>query len=220
MTLEYGRENSYSTLGAGAGALTRHGGRRCAVLAVELHAVRAQRLRERFLDNQVRVVEADIGSLRLPGRPFRVVANPPYHVTTELLHLLLARDSALVAADLVLERAAVRAIVAGRGPARWWRRWSLAEGRALPRSAFARPPTVDSRVLVIRRVSNSRLEVIHRRRHGLSQKSSVVYGDVGTGFRGGSVNGGTAAGSAAFARRVGRCVASDWRSSGSRTRPD
>jgi 23S rRNA (adenine-N6)-dimethyltransferase len=99
----------------------------------------------------VRVVEADLLALRLPRRPFRVVANPPYHLTTDLLHLLLARDSALVAADLVLQRAAVRAIVAGRGPARWRRRWSFAEGMTLPRSAFLRPPTVDSCVLVIRR---------------------------------------------------------------------
>ena len=144
-------------LGAGHGALTRHlieAGAR--VLAVELHPGRAQNLRDRFADEAVRVVEADIGSLHLPRRPFRVVANPPYHLTTDVLHRLLARDSALVAADLVLQRAAVRAIVAGRGPDRWWRRWTLAEGRALPRSAFTRPPTVDSRVLVIRRMPNSR----------------------------------------------------------------
>jgi 23S rRNA (adenine-N6)-dimethyltransferase len=140
-------------LGAGHGALTRHlvlvGAR---VLAVEMHPARAQLLRQRFADDPVRVLEADLGSLRLPRRPFRVVANPPYHLTTELLHLLLRRDSSLSAADLVLQRAAVRAIVAGRGPGRWWRQWSLVEGRPLPRSAFVRQSTVDSRVLVIRRL--------------------------------------------------------------------
>jgi 23S rRNA (adenine-N6)-dimethyltransferase len=139
-------------LGAGCGALTKHLVRAGArVLAVELHPLRAQRLRDRFKTDPARVVEADVRSLRLPRQPFRVVANPPYHVTSDLLRLLLGRDSALFAADLVLQRAAVRDIVAGRGPQRWRRRWSLAEGMSLPRSAFMRPPTVDSRVLVIRR---------------------------------------------------------------------
>jgi 23S rRNA (adenine-N6)-dimethyltransferase len=141
-------------LGAGNGALTRHlvaAGAR--VLAVEMHPGRAQRLRDRFAGTPVRILESDICSLRLPRRPFRVVANPPYQVTTALLRLLLAHNSALVAADLVLQRAAVRAIVAGRGSARWWLRWSLVEGRPLPRSAFTRPSTVDSRMLVIRRLS-------------------------------------------------------------------
>jgi 23S rRNA (adenine-N6)-dimethyltransferase len=139
-------------LGAGHGALTLHLVRAGArVIAVELHPRRCEALRSRFADDPVRVIEADLRDLRVPSRPFRVVANPPYHVTTDLLHLLLARDSALVAADLVLQRAAVRSLLAGRGPARWRRRWSLTEGMALPRSAFLRPPTVDSRVLVIRR---------------------------------------------------------------------
>jgi 23S rRNA (adenine-N6)-dimethyltransferase len=138
-------------IGAGHGALTRHlvaAGAR--VLAVELHPQRAQRLRERFGD-AVRVIEAEATTLALPHRPFRVVANPPYAITRGLLHRLLSRDSALVAADLVLQRAAVRALVEGRGPARWYRRWTLSPGRPLPRRAFSRPPTVDSQLLLIRR---------------------------------------------------------------------
>jgi 23S rRNA (adenine-N6)-dimethyltransferase len=139
-------------LGAGHGALTRclvRAGAR--VVAVELHPRRCALLRSRFAGDPVEVVEADLRCLRPPHRPFRVVANPPYHLTTDLLHLLLGRDTALVAADLVLQRAAVRELVAGRGPAWWRRRWRLSEGMPLPRSAFASPPTVDSRVLVIRR---------------------------------------------------------------------
>ncbi len=141
-------------VGAGHGALTQHLVRAGArVVAVELHPRRCAVLRSRFTSETVSVVEADLRCLRLPRRPFRVVANPPYHLTTDLLHRLLARDSALVAADLVLQRAAVRALVAGRGSARWRQRWTFAEGMALPRSAFVRPPTVDSRLLVIRRSS-------------------------------------------------------------------
>lgn len=132
-------------IGAGEGALTRHLVRAGArVIAVELHPGRARVLRERF--PEVRVVSADAAGLRLPGRPFRVVANPPYGISAALLRLLLAPGSNLTAADLVLQRALVRKHAAGRTP-----RFSLSAGLALPRRAVVPPPHVDSAVLVVRR---------------------------------------------------------------------
>ncbi|MGC1566511.1 MAG: rRNA adenine N-6-methyltransferase family protein, partial [Trebonia sp.] len=104
-------------IGAGEGALTAHLVRAGArVIAVELNAGRARVLRERFPG--VTVVCADAAELRLSGRPFRVVASPPFSITAELLRLLLARDSKLTAADLVLQRAVVRKYVSGGAPAR------------------------------------------------------------------------------------------------------
>lgn len=132
-------------IGAGEGALTapliRAGAR---VVAVELHPARAERLRHQF--PEVTVVHTDAASLRLPGRPFRVVASPPYGITAGLLGLLLAPGSRLVAADLVLQRAVVRRWAGGTPP-----RWTAQAGRSLPRRAFRVPPKVDSGVLVIRR---------------------------------------------------------------------
>ncbi|MGH9271513.1 MAG: hypothetical protein ACRDZ2_09580, partial [Ilumatobacteraceae bacterium] len=58
---------------------------------------------ERFANRCVTVVEADLRSLRLPRRPFRVVANPPWSLAEELRATLL-RSSPLVQADLVLPR--------------------------------------------------------------------------------------------------------------------
>ncbi len=139
-------------IGAGTGALTAHLVRAGArVIAVELHPGRAALLRRRFAD--VTVVRADAASLRLPARPFRVVASPPYGVTTGLLSLLLAPGSRLVAADLVLQRAVVRNYASGSGPgaARRARCYRVTTGLALPRRAFQPPPRVDSAVLVIRR---------------------------------------------------------------------
>ena len=132
-------------LGAGEGALTAHLVRAGArVVAVELNPRRAGVLRERFPG--ITVVQADAASIRLPGRPFRVVANPPYGISSSLLRTLLAPGSRLLAADLVLQRAVVRKHASG--PAR---RFSLTVGLALPRRAFLPPPHVDSAVLVIRR---------------------------------------------------------------------
>lgn len=137
-------------IGAGHGALTRHlvaAGAR--VIAIELHPQRAHRLRHRFAGEPVTVVAADAAALVLPHRPFRVVASPPYGLSSALLRQLLARGSRLVAADLVLQKAVVHRCVDGRGPA--GRYWTVAAGRSLPRYAFQPPPRVDSAVLLIRR---------------------------------------------------------------------
>jgi len=135
-------------LGAGRGALTApllDAGAR--VLAVELHPVRAERLRTLFAGRPVTVVEADLADVYWPGRPFRVVASPPYAGTTALVHRLLTAR-ALVAADLLLQRSAARRLVSERPGAD---RWSLSLGMPVPRRAFSPPPRTDSVVLRVRR---------------------------------------------------------------------
>jgi 23S rRNA (adenine-N6)-dimethyltransferase len=137
-------------IGAGSGALTTHlvatGAR---VLAVELHPLRVSVLRERFAGAPVTVIHADALDLRLPQRPFRVVANPPYAISSALLRLLLRRGSRLRTAHLVLQRAVVRKYATGEG--RWLRDWDLRAGLLLPRRAFRTPPRVDSAVLQVTR---------------------------------------------------------------------
>jgi 23S rRNA (adenine-N6)-dimethyltransferase len=139
--------------GAGDGALTgpllATGAR---VIAVELHPRRAERLRRTFAGTGLRVVEVDLREFRWPGHPFRVVANPPFAATSTLLAGLLARGSALVAADLVLQRAVARDLAEGSRGARHVRRtFRIEQGRSLPRRAFDPPPRVDTSVLVVRR---------------------------------------------------------------------
>ena len=141
-------------VGAGRGALTApllDAGAR--VIAVERHPGRAAYLRERFAGRDVTVVAGDALSTRLPRRPFRVVASPPYAITTQLLWLLLAPDSRMTAADLVLQRAAARRFSQEglRGAGRLSHRWNLRLGLTLPRRAFTPPPRVDSAVLTVRR---------------------------------------------------------------------
>jgi 23S rRNA (adenine-N6)-dimethyltransferase len=141
-------------IGAGDGALTARlldAGAR--VVAVELHPGRVARLRTRFATAPVRVVHADAADLKLPHRPFRVVASPPYAISSPLLAVLLSPGSSLVAADLVLQRVVARRYAQGDRPGarRWLRRWDLRLGRPVPRSAFEPSPKVDSAVLVVRR---------------------------------------------------------------------
>jgi 23S rRNA (adenine-N6)-dimethyltransferase len=141
-------------IGAGQGALTAELVERGArVIAVELHPARVRQLCRRFAGLPVTVVHADAVAMRLPRRPFRVVASPPYAISSPLLRLLLAPSSRLTAADLVLQRAVVRRYTGGQaaGSGRSGRQWRVRAGRTLPRRAFRPSPQVDSAVLVVRR---------------------------------------------------------------------
>lgn len=136
-------------LGAGGGALTAPlVAAGATVIAVELHAGRARRLRARHAADPVRVLVADLTELRWPGRPFRVVASPPYLRSVELVRRLLMADR-LLSADLVLQRAVARKLV--RRPGRGGRRFRLELGPGLPRRAFDPVPRVDSVLLRVRR---------------------------------------------------------------------
>jgi 23S rRNA (adenine-N6)-dimethyltransferase len=130
-------------VGAGTGAITAELVAAGAhVVAVELHAGRANLLRSRFDHRQVTVVEADATDLRLPRRPFRVVANPPFAVTAALLRRILAPGSRLVSADLVVPAHVAARWAAGRGPGtgRWSRDFGVRVVARLPPTAF-RPST-------------------------------------------------------------------------------
>jgi 23S rRNA (adenine-N6)-dimethyltransferase len=136
-------------LGAGDGALTAPlvaAGAR--VLAVELHPRRVAALRERFASDDVRVLAVDLADLRLPRRPFRVVANPPHALATSLVRALLGSDL-LRSADLVLPRPVVAQLAARPPQARHACRVRLEPGLAVPRHAFTPPPARDARVLRI-----------------------------------------------------------------------
>ena len=140
-------------IGAGIGAITeplvRAGAR---VIAVEAHHGRAVALRERFAHDVI-VVEADAAALRLPRRPYYVVANPPFGVSTALLRRLLQPGSRLLAARLILQDAVARRWAGPDAPGagRWRRQFTASLGRRIPRDAFTPRPRVDCRVLVIDR---------------------------------------------------------------------
>ncbi|HEY8543902.1 MAG TPA: rRNA adenine N-6-methyltransferase family protein [Acidimicrobiales bacterium] len=141
-------------IGAGAGAITeplvRAGAR---VLAVELHPRRADRLRRRFADAPVKVLQVDAADLRLPTRPFHVVANPPFAVTTAILRRLLAPGSRLEAAHLVVPTYVAARWASGRAPAahRWSRHFTARRGPTVPPRAFVPAPPRAAAILELRR---------------------------------------------------------------------
>ena len=132
-------------LGAGTGGLTLpllDAGAR--VIAVELHPGRARRLRERTDGRDAVVVECDLRTFSPPGQSFRVVANPPFALTGDVL-ALLGSARHLRRADLVLQRGVVIQLEAGeRSSTRRLRARRLLD---LPPRAFTPPAPVGCAVV-------------------------------------------------------------------------
>ncbi len=144
-------------VGAGDGRLTAPLSRVAArVLAVEVDDRLARGLRARFASTpSVTVIRADVRSVRWPREPFRVVANPPFAVTTDLLgELLGAPARPLTAVDVIVQYGAAVKRTRPTGHAHniaWAPWWRLHLARRLPAECFHPPPTVDAALLVVRR---------------------------------------------------------------------
>ena len=145
-------------IGAGNGlisaALVRQGAQ---VLAIERDPSLAERLRAKFATwPTVTVVEGDVLETPLPARPFRVVANVPFGITTKILRRLLDAD-ALARADLIVQAEVARKRGAGgRGTLlnACWEPWfEFGTGARIPATAFRPRPRVDAAVLIVTRRS-------------------------------------------------------------------
>jgi 23S rRNA (adenine-N6)-dimethyltransferase len=124
------------------------------VIAVELDPVWAARLRGRWPN--VDLVEGDAVLTPLPREPFRVLANPPFERTTDLLHRLLDDPrTPLRRADLIVEwGVAMKRALPWPSTANdvcWGAFYEASVSRYLPRTMFDPTPTVDAGVLVFRR---------------------------------------------------------------------
>jgi 23S rRNA (adenine-N6)-dimethyltransferase len=155
---EIGPRDLVLDLGAGTGVLTAEIASRAGrVVAVELDPDLAGRLRHRFAASpSVDVLEADLRSVRMPATAFKVVSNPPFHLTSDLLHRLLDDPRVpLARAELVLSWGAAigrASVYPSSVAALSWQPWfELVVTRRLPARLFAPAPASDAGVLSIRR---------------------------------------------------------------------
>jgi 23S rRNA (adenine-N6)-dimethyltransferase len=143
-------------IGAGNGlisaALMRRGAR---VQAIERDLALAARLRAKFATwPSVTVVEADVLAMPLPAEPFRVVANIPFGITTQILRRLLD-ENGLARADMIVQAEVARKRgMRGRGTLlnACWEPWfEFGTGARIPAAAFRPRPRVDGAVLIVAR---------------------------------------------------------------------
>jgi 23S rRNA (adenine-N6)-dimethyltransferase len=159
-------------LGAGGGILTRalvDAGAH--VRAVELDPAAVRQLRTRFgADARVEVIDGDATAVRLPDKPFAVVANLPFAAGTAILRRMLgdprvplSQLDAIVEWGLAAKRTAVWP---STQLSCYWSAWyELSLIRRIPRTAFVPPPTVDAGLLRAARREEPLVPVADARRY-------------------------------------------------------
>ena len=164
-------------IGPGCGSLTKH---LCEnanrVLAVELDERLIPLLRA-FLDQykNLTVVQGDVMALNLPEvtkdlkRPFAVVANIPYYITTPLIKLLLTGGLPVSRLALMVQQEVADKILASPGEEGWGPLSILCQVLCEPRLAvrvpaemFTPPPKVDSAFVVLPLRETPAVEVKNR----------------------------------------------------------
>lgn len=157
-------EDDVLEIGPGSGSMTKHLCQRAHhVLSVELDE-RLIPLLSAFMEryDNFTLVQGDVMRLNLPEvtaglrRPFSVVANIPYYITTPLITLLLTANLPLKQLSLMVQKEVAEKVLSGPGEDGWGmlalRCQYLCEPRLaldVPAACFTPPPKVDSAFLVM-----------------------------------------------------------------------
>jgi 23S rRNA (adenine-N6)-dimethyltransferase len=144
-------------VGAGEGILTTRLAAMCKqVIAYEIDANLADRLRERVrARDNIKIVMGDFLSARPPSRPFQVVGNAPFSLTSPIIDWCL-RSQRMTSATLITQLEYARKRTGGFG------RWSLVTVSSWPqvqwelrgriaRTEFRPVPRVDAGILHLER---------------------------------------------------------------------
>lgn len=95
-------------IGAGSGVITTALSKRCRkVIAVEPDHDTAKLLRknlEKYNIENVEVVEKDFLEMGLPNEEYKVFANPPFHISSEIIHKLIEDKNPPKAFYLILQK--------------------------------------------------------------------------------------------------------------------
>ena len=95
-------------IGAGSGVITSALAHRVKhVIAIEPDHATAKKLREnldrRNIEN-VEIVEQDFLDYNLPSAPYKVFSNPPFHLSSKIIHKLLETDNPPESFYLILQK--------------------------------------------------------------------------------------------------------------------
>lgn len=95
-------------IGAGSGVITSALSKRVSkVIAIEPDEMTAKKLREnlakRGIEN-VEIVEQDFLDYKLPTEPYKVFSNPPFHLSSKIVHKLIEDKNPPKAFYLILQK--------------------------------------------------------------------------------------------------------------------
>ena len=95
-------------IGAGSGVITSALSHRVKnVIAIEPDHITAEKLRENLKKHEienVEIIEKDFREVKLPEGEYKVFANPPFHLSSEIFHKLIEVENPPAAIYLILQK--------------------------------------------------------------------------------------------------------------------
>lgn len=157
--VEVGSSDVILEVGPGLGTLTELLTERAdTVVAVEFDKRLARELPGRVPDGNLQVVEQDILSFDLTSLPadYKLVANIPYYLTSNLIRVLSESSNPPSAAAILIQKEVAERVAAAPGDmsllsvtAQFY--WQTSLGMIMPAHLFTPPPKVDSQILILHR---------------------------------------------------------------------
>jgi 16S rRNA (adenine1518-N6/adenine1519-N6)-dimethyltransferase len=145
-------------IGPGLGTLTELLVKRThKVIAVEFDEKLTRELPARVTAENLEVIQSDILSFDLTKLPagYKVVANIPYYLTSNLIRVLSESANPPAQAALLVQKEVAERVVAKPGgmsllsvSAQFY--WEVSSGREVPAELFTPPPKVDSQILTMK----------------------------------------------------------------------
>ena len=188
-------------IGPGLGTLTRQLlARGARVTAVEFDETLAAQLAKTVLEDSplggsLTVVQSDILRFDLTGLPagYKVVANIPYYLTSNLIRVLCESTNPFSQAAILIQKEVAERVAAKPGDmsilsvsAQYYCEVSL--GAVVPAKLFTPPPKVDSQVLVLKYREQPLFEGVDTRaffrlvKAGFSQKRKTLVNSLSGGL--------------------------------------
>lgn len=184
-------------IGPGLGTLTLLLAKRARrVVAVELDTQLAAQLPKRVPADNLTIFQQDILHFDFtalePG--YKVVANIPYYLTSNLIRVLSETTNPPAGAVLLVQQEVAERVAAEPGDmsllsvtAQWY--WEVSLGVKVPARLFTPPPKVDSQVLILRRRPHSLFPNVDVRGYfrivkaGFSQRRKTLLNSLSAGLQ-------------------------------------
>lgn len=166
------------------------------VTALEIDDSLHKQLIERFsARSDFHLIKGDIRTFDLSGlqRPYKIVANIPYYLTSHLLRMLSEAEHQPQVAALLVQKEVAERVIAAPGEmsllsvtTQFY--WDVSAGHVVPKELFTPPPKVDSQILILEQRSEPILEVDEKKyfqvvKAGFSARRKKLRSSIAAGLR-------------------------------------
>lgn len=188
-------------IGPGFGTLTKHLlDWQANVISLEFDETLIPSLKQKFLsaakEGMFKVVQGDIRSFDFTALPagYKIVANIPYYLTSNLIQLLSETTNPPTVAALLVQKEVAERVAAKPGSmsilsvtAQFY--WTVTVGMQVPAKLFSPPPKVDSQILILQRRADAPLkdseikDFFRLVKAGFSQKRKTLLNSLSAGLQ-------------------------------------